>query len=112
LEASEFANGGRECQPKVSPVRVKVHDFPSDAAGKAIPYVIDDLGADTSWAAVGTDHDPATFAGQTLRRWWLATGSSCYQAARQLICADSGGSNGYRLRAWKMELTAWPPRSA
>jgi Rhodopirellula transposase DDE domain len=73
--------------------------------GKAIPYRIYDLGANTGWVAVGTDHDTAAFAVETLRRWWRAAGSSRYPAARKLlICADAGGSNGYRLRAWKIKL--------
>jgi DDE family transposase len=73
--------------------------------GKAIPYGIYDLGANTGWVAVGTDHDTAAFAVETLRRWWRAAGSSRYPAARKLlICADAGGSNGYRLRAWKIKL--------
>ena len=87
------------------PERVNVHDFPSDAIGKAIPYGIYDLGANAGWVSVGTDHDTSAFAVQTLRRWWACGGSARYPAARRLlICADSGGSNAARARAWKVEL--------
>jgi Rhodopirellula transposase DDE domain len=100
-----FANGGAEWRPKGNPERVNVHDFPSDAAGKAIPYGIYDLGANTGWVSVGTDHDTSAFAAQALRRWWRCDGSARYPAARRLlICADAGGSNAARARAWKVEL--------
>jgi len=100
-----FANGGAEWHPKGRPERVNVHDFPSDAIGKAIPYGIYDLGANAGWVSVGTDHDTSAFAAATLRRWWRADGSARYPAARRLlICADSGGSNAARARAWKVEL--------
>ena len=100
-----FANGGAEWRPQGRPERVNVHDFPSDAAGKAIPYGIYDLGANTGWVSVGTDHDTSAFAAATLRRWWRAGGLARYPGARRLlICADSGGSNAARARAWKVEL--------
>ena len=100
-----FANGGAEWRPQGDPERVNVHDFPSDAVGKAIPYGIYDLGANTGWVSVGTDHDTSAFAVQALRRWWRADGAGRYPAAaRLLICADSGGSNAARARAWKVEL--------
>jgi len=100
-KAGNFANGGAEGQPE----RVNVHDFPSDAVGKAIPYGTCDLGANTGWVSVGTDHDTSAFAAATLRRWWRAGGPARYPAARRLlICADSGGSNAARARAWKVEL--------
>jgi hypothetical protein len=73
--------------------------------GKAIPYGVDDLGRNTGWVGVGTDHDTAAFAVATLRRWWQQVGSLAYpQADRLLVTADAGGSNGYRVRAWKTEL--------
>jgi hypothetical protein len=104
-KAGEFANGGAEWRPKGRPERVNVHDFPSDAIGKAIPYGIYDLGANTGWVSAGTDHDTSAFAAATLRRWWRACGSARYPGARRLlICADSGGSNAARARAWKVEL--------
>jgi DDE family transposase len=104
-----LANQGREWQPKGAPVRVDVHDFPDPKVGKAIPYGdpygVYDLGADAGWVGVGDDHDTAAFAVATIRRWWDMVGSVAYpDAARLLITADAGGSNGYRSRLWKVEL--------
>jgi hypothetical protein len=88
-------------------VRVRDHDFPDDGTRKAIPYGIYDLAADAGWVNVGTDHDTAAFAVESIRRWWTARGSADYPAARRLlITADAGGSNGYRTRAWKAGLAA------
>jgi hypothetical protein len=82
-----------------------VHDFPGDAVGKAIPYGVYDLGANAGWVSVGTDHDTAAFAVAAIRRWWEQTGRVLYPTAtRLLVTADAGGSNGYRIRAWKAEL--------
>ena len=82
-----------------------MHDFPSDAVGKAIPYGIYDLGSNAGWVSVGTDHDTAAFAVETLRRWWRCDGSARYPVTRRLlICAGSGGSNAARARAWKVEI--------
>jgi hypothetical protein len=101
----EFKNGGREYQPAGRPERVNVHDFADKELGKAIPYGIYDVSANTGWVSVGTDHDTSAFAVQTLRSWWEAIGQHRHPAAdRLLICADGGGSNGYRVRAWKIEL--------
>ena len=103
----EFKNGGREWRPKGGPARVSTHDFPDRELGKAIPYGVYDLAANAGWVNVGTDHDTAAFAVESIRRWWKATGSSDYPLARRLlITADAGGSNGYRTRAWKTELAA------
>jgi len=103
-----FKNGGREWQPRGQPEEVQVHDFPDPAVGKAIPYGIYDVGRNTGWVNVGQDHDTATFAVESLRRWWRTVGAVLYpQAKRLLICADSGGSNGYRLRLWKVEMGRW-----
>jgi hypothetical protein len=103
----EFANGGREYQPKGSPVPTNVHDFMDKELGKAIPYGVYDVTTNTGWVSVGTEHDTAAFAVATLHRWWDAIGRRRYpHAGRLLICADAGGSNGYRLRAWKVELAA------
>lgn len=83
------------------------HDFPGDTLGKAVPYGIYDVAANTGWVNVGTDHDTATFAVESLRRWWNAAGHVTYpDATRLLITADAGGSNGYRTRTWKTQLTA------
>ena len=101
----QFHNPGREWQPSGEPVGVNVHDFPSDALGKAIPYGVYDLGRNTGWVSVGVDHDTAAFAVATLGRWWEQAGRVLYpQADRLLVCADAGGSNGYRVRLWKTEL--------
>jgi transposase len=103
----EFKNGGREWRPKSQPVATRTHDFPGDSTGKAVPYGVYDLTADAGWVSVGTDHDTAAFAVESIRRWWTAAGSSDYPLARRLlITADAGGSNGYRTRAWKAELAA------
>jgi hypothetical protein len=100
-----FANGGAEWQPSGEPVEVKVHDFPDPALGKAIPYGVYDLGRNAGWVSVGVDHDTAAFAVATLRRWWEQVGRVAYpEASRLLVMADAGGSNGYRVRAWKTEL--------
>jgi hypothetical protein len=100
-----LANKGREWQPKGSPVRVDVHDFPDPKLGKAIPSGVYDLGADTGWVTVGDDHDTAAFAVATIRRWWEQVGARAYpQATRLLVTADAGGSNGDRSRLWKVEL--------
>ena len=100
-----FKNGGREWQPQGQPEQVNVHDFPDKRVGKAIPYGIYDIGRNTGWVTVGQDHDTASFAVTSLRRWWQAVGASTYHGAeRLLICADGGGSNGYRVRLWKLEL--------
>ena len=103
----EFANAGRERRPKGRPAAVRTHDFPGDSEGKAIPCGVYDVTADAGWVNVGTDHDTAAFAVESIRRWWEAAGSSQYPAARRLlITADAGGSNGYRTRAWKTGLAA------
>ena len=103
----EFGNAGRQWRPQGSPARVRDHDFASDSEGKAIPYGIYDLAANAGWVNVGTDHDTAAFAVESVRRWWNARGSKDYPGARRLlITADAGGSNGYRTRAWKAGLAA------
>jgi transposase len=102
-----FKNAGRQWRPKGEPVAVGTHDFPDPQLGKAIPYGIYDLAANTGWVGVGTDHDTAAFAVACLRRWWDAVGRAGYPGSRRLlITADAGGCNGYRTRAWKAELAA------
>jgi transposase len=102
-----FKNTGRQWRPTGEPAEVNTHDFPGDSVGKAVPYGIYDITANTGWVNVGTDHDTAAFAVESIRRWWHATGSHDYPgASRLLITADAGGSNGYRCRAWKAELAA------
>jgi len=102
-----YQNAGREWQPAGQPVQVKVHDFIDPALGKANPYGVYDVGADTGWVSVGTDHDTAAFAVNTIDTWWERVGKTLHpNASRLLICADGGGSNGYRTRQWKTELAA------
>ncbi len=101
----EYKNGGREWRPAGEPEKVKVHDFIDRQLGKANPYGVYDLAADTGWVSVGTDHDTAAFAVETIRRWWNTVGINAYpNASRLLITADGGGSNGSRTRLWKTEL--------
>ena len=103
-----YKNGGKEWRPAGDPEQVKVHDFLDPSLGKANPYGVYDLGADTGWVSVGTDHDTAAFAVATIRRWWQSVGAAAYPTAfRLLITADGGGSNGYRTRLWKTELAAF-----
>jgi len=103
----DYKNNGQEWMPQGIPERVQVHDFPDPRVGKAIPYGIYDVTANTGWVSVGQDHDTSAFAVATLRRWWTSVGQIGYPTAdRLLICADGGGSNGYRVRAWKTELAA------
>jgi len=103
----EYGNGGREWRPKGEPVRVRDHDFPDQELGKAIPYGVYDITANAGWVSVGTGHDTAAFAVESIRRWWNGAGRAAYPAAtRLLITADAGGSNSYRTRAWKTELAA------
>jgi hypothetical protein len=100
-----YKNGGAEWRPAGEPEQVKVHDFVDRELGKANPYGVYDLAANTGWVSVGTDHDTAAFAVNTIRSWWNTTGRHSYPAAsRLLITADGGGSNGYRTRLWKTEL--------
>ena len=100
-----YRNGGREWRPKGQPEAVKVHDFIDLELGKAIPYGVYDLTANTGWVSVGVDHDTAEFAVETVRRWWRQMGRHAYPAARRLLLtADGGGSNSSRSRLWKFEL--------
>ena len=101
----DFKNGGRELRPKGQPEPVRVHDFVDPDLGRATPYGIYDLGRNSGWVSVGMDHDTAEFAVETIRRWWRSMGRPAYpEATRLLITADAGGSNGSRLRLWKIEL--------
>jgi hypothetical protein len=100
----EYKNNGREWAPAGSPPRVKVHDFIGEQ-GKANPYGVYDIAANTGWVSVGTSHDTPAFAVNTIGAWWHQVGRSVYPGAtRLMITADGGGSNGYRVRAWKTEL--------
>jgi hypothetical protein len=107
-----FKNGGREWLPEGEPRRVRVHDFLIPRKGKAIPYGVYDLTRDEGWVNVGIDHDTASFAVNSIRRWWQTMGRRVYPKGRSLlITADSGGSNGARIRLWKWELQKWADES-
>lgn len=100
-----FKNGGRELRPKGMPEQVRVHDFMIPDLGRVSPYGVYDIAQNEGWVSVGVDHDTASFAVESIRRWWRNMGRSLYsQATRLLITADAGGSNGYRVRLWKLEL--------
>ncbi len=108
----DYKNGGREWSPAGEPVKVKVHDFIDPTLGKANPYGVYDIAADTGWVAVGTDHDTAAFAVATIERWWTAVGAGAYPGATALlISADGGGSNASRSRLFKTELAALATRT-
>lgn len=101
----DFKNGGREWRPKGDPEPVRVYDFVDKALGKANPYGVYDPAANAGWVSVGTDHDTAEFAVETLRRWWDKMGRLRYpEATEWLVTADGGGSTGSRVRLWKVAL--------
>ena len=101
----EFKNQGREWRPKGSPEEVLVYDFKSLGSGKITPYGVYDLSQNKGWVSVGMDKDTAAFAVESIRRWWKTMGNEVHpHAKRLLITADSGGSNGSRVRLWKIEL--------
>jgi hypothetical protein len=107
-QVGPFARAGREWRPQGEPARVRDHDFPDEQLGKVTPYGVYDVAANTGFVNVGTDHDTAAFAVESVRRWWEQAGQGAYPAARRLlITADAGGSNGYRTRAWKTGLAAF-----
>jgi len=100
-----FKNGGQTWRPKGLPYEVNVHDFPSQAEGKAIPYGTYDINENRAVVNIGITHDTAEFAVESIRRWWKLDGRQRYRSAKRvLICADSGGSNSSRARAWKLHL--------
>jgi transposase len=101
----DFKNNGRELRPKADPEKVRVHDFLIPELGRAAPYGVYDVTQNAGWVSLGVDHDTAAFAAQSIRRWWESMGAKAYPEARKLlITADSGGSNGARVRLWKVEL--------
>jgi hypothetical protein len=103
----DYKNPGRELGPKGQPEPVNTHDFPDKEMGKAVPYGVYDLGENEAWVSVGVSHDTAEFAVETIRSWYKQLGQALYpNASNLLIMADSGGSNGYRLRLWKTQLQA------
>ena len=103
----DFRNGGREYRPKGRPEPVRVHDFIIPELGRAAPYGVYDIADNAGWVSVGIDNDTASFAVNSIRRWWKTMGRARYpHAAKLLITADCGGSNGVRVRLWKRELQA------
>jgi hypothetical protein len=101
----DFKNNGREWHPKGSPEQVRVHDFVIKTLGRAVPYGVYDIADNAGWVSVGIDHDTAAFAANAIRSWWKLMGQKRYpRASRLLISADGGGSNGSRVRLWKIEL--------
>jgi transposase len=101
----DYANSGREYQPKGQPVPAPVHDFIDKELGKVIPYGVYDVSSNVGWVSVGVDHETPAFAVETIRQWWMRMGSRRYPDAGQiLITPDAGGANGYRRRLWKVEL--------
>src|SRR5579859_4676726 len=106
-QVGEYARAGREWRPGGDPVKVRSHSFGDEQGGHAIPYGIYDVGAGTGFVNVGTDHNTAGLAVESIRRWWTLIGKDAYPGAgRLLICCDAGGSNGWRNRAWKAGLAA------
>ncbi len=100
-----FKNNGREWRPKGNPELVNVHDFIDPKLKRAVPYGVYDINNNVGWVSVGTDHDTAAFAVNAIRRWWRTMGKKRHPKAKRLmITADGGGSNGYRVRLWKIEL--------
>ena len=100
-----YKNGGRELRAQGDPQDVNVHDFADEGKGKVAPYGVYDLQKNEAWVSVGISHDTAEFAVETIRTWWNEMGAAKYaDATSLLITADGGGSNGYRLRLWKLEL--------
>lgn len=101
----DFKNAGREWRQKGSPEEVRVHDFLIPELGRAVPYGVYDIARDAGWVSVGVDHDTAAFAANAIKSWWTQMGRERYPNARTLlITADGGGSNGSRVRLWKVEL--------
>ena len=104
----DFDNAGQQWRPAKQPRRVLTHDFPTSDVPRAYPYGIYDIGRNTGFVNIGTDHDTSAFAVASIRGWWRHEGRRLYRsAARILITADAGGSNGWRLRLWKLELQSF-----
>lgn len=109
----DFKNTGKELRPKGDPEKVRVHDFLIPELGRANPYGIYDIGLNVGWVSVGVDHDTAEFAVESIRRWWRSMGQQAYpKSTSLLITADGGGSNGSRVRLWKLELQKFADESA
>jgi hypothetical protein len=101
----DFKNGGKELRPKGDPEKVRMHDFKIPALGRVAPYGIYDMTHNIGWVNVGIDHDTSAFAVESIRRWWYSMGKELYPKAKHLmVTADGGGSNGCRIKLWKVEL--------
>ena len=101
----DFKNSGKELRPKGDPEKVRVHDFKIPELGRVAPYGIYDIANNTGWVNLGIDHDTSAFAVESIRRWWYSRGKELYPgASRLMVTADGGGSNGYRVKLWKLEL--------
>jgi hypothetical protein len=108
----DVKNPGREWRPKGNPESVRVHDFLIKEHGKAVPYGVYDITRNEGWVSIGIDHDTASFAVHTIRRWWKCMGRRAYpDTTALLITADAGGSNGSRVRLWKWELQQFANRT-
>ena len=106
-QVGEYAQAGREWRPRGDPVKVRSHGFEDEQGGHAVPYGIYDVGANAGFVNVGTDHNTAALAVESIRRWWQLIGRDAYPGAgRLLITCDAGGSNGWRNRAWKAGIAA------
>jgi hypothetical protein len=104
-QVGEYAPAGREWRPRGDPVRVRSHDFPDPGGGHAIPYGVYDVGANAGFVNVGTDHNTAALAVESVRRWWTMIGAGAYPGAgRLLVTCDAGGSSGWKNRSWKTGL--------
>src|SRR5216683_1798647 len=104
-QVGDYARAGREWRPEGSPVQARDHSFPDREGGHAIPYGACDVGANTGFVNVGTDHNTAALAVESVRRWWNLIGKdACPDAGRLLVTCDAGGSNGWKNRAWKAGL--------
>ena len=100
-----YMNAGQQWRPTKQPRAVQGHDFPTPDVPRAYPYGIYDIGRNTGFVNLGTDHDTGAFAVASIRGWWRHEGRHLYpDATTMLITADAGGSNGWRLRLWKLEL--------
>jgi hypothetical protein len=107
-----YKNNGRVYAQKGKPIEVKTHDFPDKRLGKVVPYGIYDIGKNKGWVNVGISSDTAEFAVNAIRTWWVSMGRTAYpQATELVITADGGGSNGYRVRLWKLALQALATQS-
>ena len=108
----DFKNAGREWREEGNPEKVRVHDFIIPELGRANPYGVYDIERNEGWVSVGTDHDTAQFAGETIQRWWGTMGKPSYPVAHRIfITADGGGSNGSRVRLWKVALQDFADRT-